>query len=1688
MEGFGGIEDDGAGIIPRALATLFEDSRAGCADGVAFRFRLSMLDIYMERLRDLLAPDSGAELQILEERGRGVCVRGLREVVVGDLDKAMDVFRCGQSNRAVSATGMNELSSRSHSIFMLRAERIDGGRPGGGKLCLVDLAGSECLKKSFLTGKDVGAANAEIAEEAKAINQSLTTLGLVVNRLADRRRCVGGDQPHVPYRSSKLTRVLQDTLGGSSQTLLVINCAGSLAHAPETVSTLRFGARASTVVNVVRAAGGAEGDSLLMQTLRAARKEIQRLRAGVPGTIEIGHSEELPSPIHVAPSVSSAAPWNELLDGWMAGCQGPRPSAAPSRRASLAPGDSVSPLDLTPRSTMRSRRPSRNSHGGRIASRSHRSSLIVSEADVGTLSPLDLSPRSLEVASRRVSRTRRLSAMVVGAGMSPEARAGMRDISGEDVLGMSSLGTSWEFPLSKPEKVQRLLLITEKDADQRTADLERAEVKFQRLNVRCESLQAENEWLSADRMQYLEQAVRSSFEASSVAIPTGTASTPSEIGKFHGQVFGAAAARLRSAHLLDAAFSGWARAVEAERREALLRQLAGAETDVALHSAARTERDVLKKQVELHMGELAAIRTQFELHKKQADADRQREREVAAVKLADAKEAAATQATEAAALSAAACLEALKQRQRELDVAVSKQAAAEKAAESAAAQAQQALAEQAAEFLAKREQVCSEHEQLRSELEASKQALEAKMSCERGRLDASRQDLESKVAEAKRVKAAAQRELEAVREQASEASARESLDIAVLDRDRLSQKISRVMADLGRMSAERDCLQTQLQDVKHQLEDRVKQASQEEATHRSIQGSLQAALDKMARVRDADAAEKESQSQLLQVRADALEVAARERDILDERVAKANDDLSRVMAERDCLQAQMDKMESELRTQLVASQKEMAAVKAAADRDAEERSAKSMLDDARAENVLVEHALELDAVSRERDCLNERLKQAASELSRVEAEREGLQGQLEVLRQLQQEELVDARKAMDGILAAEKAALEKELRDVKRRLEAEAAENSARSQRLVAQRAEALKCAQRDRELLGQQLTQVSKELCRLSAEKSDLLEGRAEMLDGAARERRHRQEDAARAAEELRRVTAERANLHGRQGELTEKLVGLAAERENLQVNLGEARRQLQDELADARRALDDAVADTGFQSEELEAANRELCRQRGEFCEERERLTKELSEAFALQDVRRAMHAACASELEGAGRERDILEERLNEATASCDSLRTQLEASAKEYEGLGRQLDVVREELNHVLTERNGLQARIKDLVEDSERNAWACQEVDRLQQAEARLLAELEDLKQTSDDMLVEKTALQRDLQEARRAITIESSAKDTHQRSLSQRSEALEVVSRERDELRVRSMSLSEELSRVTAEFEVLRVRNDEKEQRLCREADLERHLQEARRAVAVETSAKETNKRSLAQRSEALESALRERDELRIRVSRISAELTRVSAERTILKERNDELEQRFGQEAPRGDATVGIASTVDACSTGAAPFQEADFRSEEAVAEREALAAENGALRVRLGLGVAPSEAAKVSGKTQTTEAHVVENRAVDLNRAGPWARRLLLVVLVLIPLLFVSVMRAGNREGSQPVALTLDPKGAVSNDAWINGGGAVEPEDIVDDGDGLDEGVEVAWEPLELLTSIGVQRCLASLACAVILRLRFW
>uniref|UniRef100_A0A4W3JZ30 Kinesin-like protein n=1 Tax=Callorhinchus milii TaxID=7868 RepID=A0A4W3JZ30_CALMI len=242
-----------------------------------FLVRVSYLEIYNEEVRDLLGKDQTQRLEVKERPDVGVYIKDLSGYVVNNADDMDRIMTLGNKNRSVGATNMNEHSSRSHAIFTITIECSEKGVDGNmhvrmGKLHLVDLAGSERQGKTGATGQRL--------KEATKINLSLSTLGNVISALVD------GKSTHVPYRNSKLTRLLQDSLGGNSKTMMCANIGPADYNYDETISTLRYANRAKNIKNKARINEDPK-DALLRQF----QKEIEELRKKLLEGEEISGSD-----------------------------------------------------------------------------------------------------------------------------------------------------------------------------------------------------------------------------------------------------------------------------------------------------------------------------------------------------------------------------------------------------------------------------------------------------------------------------------------------------------------------------------------------------------------------------------------------------------------------------------------------------------------------------------------------------------------------------------------------------------------------------------------------------------------------------------------------------------------------------------------------------------------------------------------------------------------------------------------------------------------------------------------------------------------------------------------------------------------------------------------------------------------------------------------------------------------------------------------------------------------------------------------------------------------------------------------------------------------------------------------------------------------------------------------------------
>ncbi|XP_062564211.1 kinesin-like protein KIF3A [Armigeres subalbatus] len=228
------------GIIPNTFAHIFGHI-ARAKENQKFLVRVSYMEIYNEEVRDLLGKEFNKSLEVKERADIGVFVKDLSGYVVHNADDLDNIMKLGNKNRVVGATKMNSESSRSHAIFSITIESSETDDTGKqyvkmGKLQLVDLAGSERQSKTQSSGLRL--------KEATKINLSLSVLGNVISALVD------GKSTHIPYRNSKLTRLLQDSLGGNSKTVMCASISPADSNYVETISTLRYACRAKSIQNL----------------------------------------------------------------------------------------------------------------------------------------------------------------------------------------------------------------------------------------------------------------------------------------------------------------------------------------------------------------------------------------------------------------------------------------------------------------------------------------------------------------------------------------------------------------------------------------------------------------------------------------------------------------------------------------------------------------------------------------------------------------------------------------------------------------------------------------------------------------------------------------------------------------------------------------------------------------------------------------------------------------------------------------------------------------------------------------------------------------------------------------------------------------------------------------------------------------------------------------------------------------------------------------------------------------------------------------------------------------------------------------------------------------------------------------------------------------------------------------------
>jgi kinesin family member 5 len=255
------------GILPRSTFQIFETVKEGQEKGTKFEVRVSYIEVYNEAINDILACPPNVNLKLREFPNQGMCVIGMLETVANTPEAVFEAISAGTANRIVCSTGQNARSSRSHTVFIISLDQVLlDGTVKKSKINLVDLAGSEKLSKTGAQGQAL--------KEAQKINLSLTTLGRCIKALTS-----GGGE-HVPYRESKLTLILKESLSGSAMTTLIVTGSMRKIHQEETIGTMQFAERAKMVKTAAKSNAKRSYDELerLVQRLT---EEVNSLKSGI---------------------------------------------------------------------------------------------------------------------------------------------------------------------------------------------------------------------------------------------------------------------------------------------------------------------------------------------------------------------------------------------------------------------------------------------------------------------------------------------------------------------------------------------------------------------------------------------------------------------------------------------------------------------------------------------------------------------------------------------------------------------------------------------------------------------------------------------------------------------------------------------------------------------------------------------------------------------------------------------------------------------------------------------------------------------------------------------------------------------------------------------------------------------------------------------------------------------------------------------------------------------------------------------------------------------------------------------------------------------------------------------------------------------------------------------------------------
>jgi kinesin family member 5 len=1038
-----------AGVIPRSASHIFEYVAAN-RDGRVVTLKCSFLEIYKEQVRDLLNP-SGANLKVRETPSRGVWVDGLSEHYVQSEQDVLDLIKLGEQYRQVTATDMNQVSSRSHSLFIVVVEqRMPDGSTRTGRLNLADLAGSEKVGKTNARGNTL--------EEAKKINQSLSALGNCMAALTKQQR-------HVPYRDSKLSFILRESLGGNTKTTLVVCCSPHRFNVDETLSTLRFAQRAKTIKNkaVVNRKRSVEELEAIVKKLAEQIESMRRYIAALERALK-----------QHAPAVDLAALRKKAALG--GGGKSSSPSS-PSSSSSNASSSSSSSNDSPPPSPAMQRA---MAHGEAAAEWQVKYERFKADADAEMqqlreeLASLqagkdDAERRAKELDARSAQHDERLGELEVAMRAVEDARNKARYDFEQQALALRAADERVAKLSARNEQLEQQLTERADVAERRAAE-QAAREERDRLDSELTAARARLTRLDAERDALAARADSAERERRALSADAKRLAADNE--RLAAQLDGYEKAREQ---LLDARkqlVDARARAESAER--ALAESAArAAELDVQLKASASEARDERDKRTKAQRAMAAGDKQRKAAEQRAADAEQ---------RAADAERCAAESGTKAtraneqvSRLTAERAKHAEQRAAARKRIAELQQQAEQRAAAEKRRQADADAARADADSLrGARDTARADAEELRGRV----RALDADIDALTRQLDELRRAADERAAAAESLRADKQRAVDARDEALRERDeARARLDALATDESALHERAVALDSRASGAERGRDELGEQLAASRAELDEA--RARADDAQHR-VDEAERLRADAEARIDEARRASSGADEASAELRRQ-LEAGAEARADIEARLCTAEAERDAAQARRqeesvraDALDVELDEMRARIE-----------ALEAHSVADADEARARSE-----------EHARTLDAeLKRVRVEADARRAEADEALAEAVDERDALRAQRDVLEG--RAERVEAERAeLRALVESAQSERDKTALELAERAE-RAKSEGGELERLRAEAASANEAARAEHDALRAKLADVE----RAAADAESARDVAAQRADKAARD-----------------------------------------------------------------------------------------------------------------------------------------------------------------------------------------------------------------------------------------------------------------------------------------------------------------------------------------------------------------------------------------------------------------------------------------------------------------------------------------------------------------------------------------------------------------------------------------------------------